>query len=75
MDQLFYTQLAGNKPYLNIKLAAVIVNCRRGCATGTFEQMNKYFMMTNLPFLLSTGMKGMALYRLFMDLYHGCFEG
>lgn len=53
MDRLFYTQLSANKPYLNGKLAAAIVNCRRGGATATFEQINKYFMMTNMPVVSS----------------------
>ena len=53
MDRLFYSQLAANKPHLNGKFAAATVNCRRGGATATFEQINKYFMMTNMPVVSS----------------------
>lgn len=53
MDRLFYSQLSANKPYLDGKLAAGIVNCRRAGSTATFEQMNKYFMMTNMPVVSS----------------------
>ena len=44
MDRLFYarTHLFQGKP------AAAIVSCRRGGATATFDQINKYFAISNM---------------------------
>lgn len=45
LDRLFFSvpdeKFAG-------KLAASIVSCRRGGATGTFERLNQYFLMENM---------------------------
>jgi multimeric flavodoxin WrbA len=51
MDRVFYTnhthgQLA-NKP------SAAVVSARRGGATATFDQINKYFTMNNMPVVSS----------------------
>jgi multimeric flavodoxin WrbA len=44
MDRLFYSARANfaNKP------AAAIVSCRRGGASATFDQLNKYFTISNM---------------------------
>ena len=49
LDRAFYGKgtLFMNKP------AAAIVSCRRGGATATFEQLNKYFTITNMPIVSS----------------------
>lgn len=49
MDRLFYgrSNLFKNKP------AAGIVSCRRGGATSTFDMLNKYFAMNNMPIVTS----------------------
>lgn len=49
MDRAFYS---GGK-YMAGKPAAAVVSCRRGGATSTFEQINKYFMITNMPVVSS----------------------
>lgn len=45
MDRLFYSSssILENKP------ACAVVSCRRGGATAAFEQINKYFLMCNMP--------------------------
>lgn len=49
MDRLFYgrSNLFKNKP------VAGIVSCRRGGATSTFDMLNKYFAMNNMPIVTS----------------------
>ena len=49
MDRLFYS--AGKK--LSYKPAAALVSCRRGGATATFDQLNKYFTINNMPVVSS----------------------
>ena len=49
LDRAFYS---GGK-YMAGKPAAAVVSCRRGGATATFEQINKYFMITNMPVVSS----------------------
>jgi len=49
LDRLFYTcgsRMAG-------KLGACVVSCRRGGGTATFDQLNKYFAMNNMPIVTS----------------------
>jgi multimeric flavodoxin WrbA len=45
MDRLFYSGAAK----LAYKPAAAIVSCRRGGASATFEVLNKYFTINNMP--------------------------
>ena len=49
MDRAFYGKGAAyaNKP------AAAIMSCRRGGATATFDQINKYFTISNMPIVSS----------------------
>ena len=49
MDRAFYgrSNLFKNKP------AAGIVSCRRGGASSTFDMLNKYFAMNNMPIITS----------------------
>lgn len=49
LDRLFYScgQLAQYKP------AASVVVCRRGGATATFDRLNKYFTILNMPVVSS----------------------
>ena len=49
MDRVFY---AGKKVFQN-KLGAGVVSCRRGGATSTFDQINKYFTINNMPIVSS----------------------
>ena len=49
MDRAFYGKGAvyANKP------AAAIMSCRRGGATATLDQLNKYFTISNMPIVSS----------------------
>jgi multimeric flavodoxin WrbA len=49
MDRVCY---AGSK-YLAFKPAASIASCRRGGASATFDQLNKYFTILNMPVVSS----------------------
>ncbi len=49
MDRAFYS---GGK-YLIGKPAAVILSCRRGGASATFDQLNKYFTINCMPIVSS----------------------
>lgn len=45
MDRLFH---AGNAKLFVGKPAAAVVSCRRGGASATFDQLNKYFTISNM---------------------------
>lgn len=49
LDRLFYSN--GGK--LQGKPGAAIVSCRRGGATATFDQLNKYFSINSMPIVTS----------------------
>ena len=49
MDRVFY----GRRNLFKNKVAAGVVSCRRGGATSTFDQINKYFAMNNMPIVTS----------------------
>ncbi len=49
MDRVFY----GKTPHFANKPAAAVVSCRRGGATATFDQLNKYFSISNMPIVSS----------------------
>lgn len=49
-DRLFYAY--GGK-FLAHKPGAAIVSCRRGGSTAAFEQLNKYFTISNMPIVSS----------------------
>ena len=48
LDRFFY---AGN--VFQYKPGAAIVSCRRGGSTASFEQLNKYFTISNMPIVSS----------------------
>ena len=49
MDRLFFS--AGR--FLQNKPAAAVVSCRRGGASAAFENINKYFQISNMPVVSS----------------------
>ena len=49
LDRLFYSSSA----FLENKPAASVVICRRGGASATFDRLNKYFLMNNMPLVPS----------------------
>ncbi len=49
MDRAFYS----GKKVLEYKPAASVVSCRRGGASATFDELNKYFTIRNMPVVSS----------------------
>ncbi len=49
MDRVFY----GRRNLFQNKPACAIMSCRRGGASSTFDQLNKYFSMNNMPIVTS----------------------
>lgn len=49
LDRLFYC----NSGFMAGKLGASVVSCRRGGATATFDRLNKYFTISNMPVVSS----------------------
>lgn len=45
LDRLFFS----SKLHLQYKPAAAVVVCRRGGASATFDRLNKYFTISNMP--------------------------
>ena len=52
LDRMFFSTFAMKSSYEN-KLAASVVSCRRGGASATFDQLNRYFVMNNMPLVPS----------------------
>lgn len=50
MDRLFYSS---DKAAFYLKPAAAVVSARRGGNTATFDQINKYFTITQMPVISS----------------------
>lgn len=51
MDRFFYSS---DKADLKLKLGATIVSCRRGGASAAFDQLNKYFTISEMPVVASS---------------------
>ena len=49
MDRAFY----GRKKLFSNKVAAAVASCRRGGATATLDEVNKYFQISNMPVVSS----------------------
>ncbi|MCI8409844.1 MAG: flavodoxin family protein [Lachnospiraceae bacterium] len=50
MDRLFYSELGGNgNKAFYMKPAAAVISARRAGTTATFEQLNKYFTIQEMP--------------------------
>lgn len=49
LDRAFYA----GKPNFEYKPGAVVVSCRRGGASAAFDQLNKYFTISNMPIVSS----------------------
>ena len=49
MDRMFF----GHSKAMAYKPSAVVVSCRRGGATATFDQLNKYFTINQMPVVSS----------------------
>ena len=54
MDRLFYSELGGNQnKAFYLKPAAAVISARRAGTTATFDQMNKYFTIQEMPVVSS----------------------
>ena len=54
MDRLFYSELGGNgNQAFYLKPAAAVVSARRAGTTVTFDQLNKYFTIQEMPVVSS----------------------
>ena len=54
MDRLFYSDLCGrNNETFYMKPAACVISARRAGTTATFDQINKYFTIQEMPIVSS----------------------
>ena len=54
MDRLFYSEFCGNaNKAFYMKPAAAVVSARRAGTTSTFDQINKYFTLQEMPIVSS----------------------
>ena len=54
MDRLFYSEFCGNQnKAFYMKPAAAVIYARRAGTTATFDQMNKYFAIQEMPIVSS----------------------
>lgn len=49
LDRLFYSNLEDK----SLKVGASVVSCRRGGASATFDELNKYFTISSMPIVSS----------------------
>jgi len=49
MDRVFYTDLNGGRQLFYLKPAACVISARRAGTTATFDQLNKYFGLMQMP--------------------------
>lgn len=54
MDRSFYSQASGGVNIYPYKPAAAVVCARRGGCTSTFDQLNKYFSIVQMPIISSS---------------------
>lgn len=53
MDRVFFTDLCSGKQSFYLKPAAAVVSARRAGTTATYDQMNKYFALMQMPIIPS----------------------
>ena len=53
MDRLFYADLLSGRQSFCLKPAATVVSARRAGTTATFDQINKYFTISQMPIISS----------------------
>ena len=53
MDCAFYTSLLGCRNTFYLKPAAAVISARRSGTTATFDQLNKYFTLSEMPVISS----------------------
>lgn len=64
MDRVFYSELGGNhNKAFYLKPAAAVTSARRAGTTATFDQMNKYFTIQEMPIVSAN----------YWNMVHGAF--
>ncbi|ABS55466.1 NADPH-dependent FMN reductase [Methanoregula boonei 6A8] len=53
MDRVFYTDMLAGRQIFYLKPAAAVVSARRAGTTATFDQINKYFTISEMPVISS----------------------
>jgi multimeric flavodoxin WrbA len=53
MDRVFFTDLQAGRETFYLKPAAAVVSARRAGTTATFDQLNKYFTISEMPVISS----------------------
>jgi len=53
MDRVFYVDLQSGKQSFYLKPAAAVISARRAGTTATFDQLNKYFTISEMPIISS----------------------
>lgn len=53
MDRLFYEDLNGGNQSFYLKPAACVISARRAGTTATYDQLNKYFGLVQMPIISS----------------------
>ncbi len=53
MDRVFFADLLSGKQSFYLKPAAAVVSARRAGTTATFDQLNKYFTISQMPVISS----------------------
>lgn len=53
MDRAFYADLCGGRNRFLLKPAAAVVSARRAGTTATWDQVNKYFALMQMPIISS----------------------
>jgi multimeric flavodoxin WrbA len=53
MDRAFYSDMMGGKQSFYLKPGAAVVSARRAGTTATFDQINKYFTISQMPIISS----------------------
>lgn len=53
MDRAFYADLQAGRQSFYLKPAAAIISARRAGTTATFDQLNKYFTISEMPVISS----------------------
>lgn len=53
LDRVFYTDLCSGRQIFYLKPAAAVVSARRAGTTATFDQLNKYFTLSEMPVISS----------------------
>ena len=53
MDRVFYSAMLAKRPAFYLKPAAAVVSARRAGTTAAFDQLNKYFFISQMPVISS----------------------